>query len=86
MLYGADGQALDLAPSPNPLTEERVNAELRQLDSLLFIAWMPVAYIAPNGRHEGRYALCYRWHSEDKRWTALPGTANEGPYDIMGWF
>ena len=72
------------APTPNPFTEERVNAELEKLDSLLSIRWFPTVMMTSNGTVEGRYGLVCRWPMVDKRWEGV--TNPEDAVDIMGWF
>lgn len=69
-------------------TEERVNAELRSLDSLLHIRWMPLVVALPNGRREGRYALCSYWPSVDPRRAEVQSGQRdpEDAFDILGWF
>lgn len=90
MLYGPDGSPLqEVAPGPNPLTEERVNAELQSLDTLLHIRWINGAYYnQEKDRDEGRYALCCHWPQVDKRWIEVRegGCDSQAAWDIMGWF
>lgn len=67
--------------------EARVNKELRELDSLLFLFWMDTAYW--NDRHkgfEGRYALAVTWPQSDRRWTMYQNGEIGEPFDILGWF
>lgn len=89
-IYGPDGMALgDVPPGPNVLTEERVNNELRQLDSLLHIRWFESAYLNQRlGRYEGRYGLCVWWPKVDKRWSMVQSgeMGEQDAFDIMGWF
>ncbi len=85
VLYGANGLPLYVPPTPNDLTEERVNEELRSIDSLLSIRWMPIVYQKSPDVWEGRYALCFRWPESDPRWGTVPEGYDE-PYDILCWF
>ena len=89
-LFGPDGFELEAAPpGPNSLTEERVNAELQSLDTLLHIRWVENAYAnEAEQRFEGRYALCCYWPKIDKRWEEVrsEGCDPAAAFDIMGWF
>jgi len=93
MLVDTDGRPLAASvrggsPQRNELTEQRVNAELQQLDSLLHIRWMPFAVGIPGGRREGRYALCSYWPEIDPRRQGVrDGTQDPAEaFDIIGWF
>ena len=90
------GKILDIngqtiAPQPNQLTEDRINAELQMhYDPLLFIGWIKTAYhvsgdLPSDLVFEGRYALCHRWPQVDPRWGEL-GFDYPDSYDILGWF
>jgi hypothetical protein len=77
-----------VAPQPDANTEERVRLQLKQLDSLLDIRWIPNAVF--NERYqklEGRYAIVCRWPSADKRYALIQsGELGDDPHDILGWY
>ena len=64
--------------------EARINAELANLDGLLFVKWFQVPI---RGSMEGRYGLCCRWPSHDPRlqWVR-DGTHDPAEaHDLLGW-
>jgi hypothetical protein len=92
MLVGVDGRPLyaraATATRGSEMMEERINAELRALDSLLHIRWMPFAVGIPGGRREGRYALCSYWPDVDPRRAQVRAGQYDpnDAFDIIGWF
>lgn|SRR5512135_619010 len=74
-------------PEPNEEVEQRVRAELQQIDSLLDIRWVPTAVFNPQHRDfEGRYALICNWPSADKRWEMYRTGEIGEHFDALGWF
>src|SRR5581483_7017023 len=74
-------------PERNEQLEAKVDAELKQLDSLLGIQWFEaVKYNERQNVYEGRYALTCRWPQSDKRWELYQRGEIGEPFDILGWF
>lgn len=93
MLYDASGHAVRgvtatySRPEPQPEAEERVRAQLKNIDELLDVKWFP--YAVYNEKHrtfEGRYALTCKWPQGDKRWQLYESGEITEPFDMFGWF
>lgn len=68
--------------------EEIVRAELKQMDPLLDIRWVPNAVPTEidGVTFEGRYALICTWPQADRRWELYNKGEIGEPFDIFGWF
>lgn len=73
---------------PEPMSEDderNVRAELRSIDSLLDLRFVPNVYAGKTG-DEGRYALICRWPQSDKRWELFQRGELGEAFDILGWY
>lgn len=92
MLYGPDGRAIAASavysrPQPQPEAEERVRAQLKEIDRLLDVKWFPNAIY--NDKHrtmEGRYGLICTWPPNDPRYADFQKGLIEECFDMLGWF
>lgn len=73
-------------PMRNEAVELKVKEQLRGLDSLLDIQWVPMAAFNSANEYEGRYGLICKWPSGDGRWKMYQSGEIGEPYDFIGWF
>jgi hypothetical protein len=71
-------------PEPSREVEERYRAELKQIDALLDIKWLPIVWWNPKQQsHEGRYAVVVYWPGNDPRREMFQKGEVESDYDIL---
>lgn len=74
-------------PEPNPALEAKVREQLKAIDSLLDIKWMPYAIFNPKANTmEGRYCLANEWPQGDPRWQLYQSGEIQEHWDMIGWF
>lgn len=84
MLFDANGALLSSMPQRQygraerqPLAEDRVRYDLKQIDPLLDVQWHPSL---------GRYMLVCNWPMGDARWQLYQNGEVSASYDFIGWF
>jgi len=74
-------------PEPNPVLEAKVREQLKSIDSLLDIKWLPTAiWNEAQGTMEGRYCLACDWPIGDPRWELFASGEIQEHFDMLGWF
>lgn len=74
-------------PEQNPALEEKIRTQLKSIDSLLDIKWMPHAVFSEKGGElEGRYCLACDWPTGDSRWEMYQTGEIQEHFDMLGWF
>lgn len=90
MFINLDGAGITMPysrPDRNEITEEKVRKQLKELDALLDVKWIPHVIVNPRSQQmEGRYALICQWPQIDKRWEMYQKGEISENYDILGWF